>query len=743
MKKAFESAAGYFKKKGLYLQTFFLLLLLSVLILSASVLLINRLVVQNQRKNIVKLRQSQLVQVSDMVDVKMEILEKSMVQFLQSSDAVSVMVNPLGADSALRGRILNTFSGYASEYPQLNETFFYIPASGEVYSENGLVQLDGSLYEDVVKSYIEANTRSVNPDTISQTIYYYDGKIYVTMEYDVPNRIGIMFNGVDREYFLSILESSGVDDRLYVFNGQGEWLFETPSEEELQVIFSDAFLNYTGKTSGWTYYCSVQSVEFSSAMKELYRLIAPFLLILLLLCLWVTFRLTQNIYQPIGRLLEIAYGDSADERTLGDQQYRREVDYLELAYTDVMKENQSQKELLLNLSGEILEQLFRNILEGTVSGDGEIEQTLVAIGRRELCQKKCLVLEIAFRNASGVEASILENSVYQRNLKTIVYSFERSDVDKLQLFLHDTVLTLVLLFPDALPMNQINLIVDEFDHYLFDTTREMPYEISIGKGRIYNNLSQLHYSYREAMDDIKYQRLQSGAETAVPVEGKLSRENFFLEKGIQVADLAENGSRKQAMDLVSLSMTQLMEEKFEQAIAFFDLLMNPIRSRLTTYRIPTEEVASAMEAVSTLTGEESAQERKLILQTVYSRMITLLQTAGQNRKFRYVKAAQQYVMEHYAEGSLGMNEVSEAIGISAAYLSEIFSDVSLMGFSSYLNNYRVERAKEMLAESSLSTNEISVACGFNSVQNFARVFKKFAGATPGQYRDDVKRRTKE
>ena len=64
-------------------------------------------------------------------------------------------------------------------------------------------------------------------------------------------------------------------------------------------------------------------------------------------------------------------------------------------------------------------------------------------------------------------------------------------------------------------------------------------------------------------------------------------------------------------------------------------------------------------------------------------------------------------------------------------------------FTVYLNRYRVERAKEFLAKMSSPTGEIGELCGFNSAQNFTRVFKKYAGVTPGQYRDELRRRAED
>ena len=56
-------------------------------------------------------------------------------------------------------------------------------------------------------------------------------------------------------------------------------------------------------------------------------------------------------------------------------------------------------------------------------------------------------------------------------------------------------------------------------------------------------------------------------------------------------------------------------------------------------------------------------------------------------------------------------------------------------FNSYLNSYRVKQAKQFLEETSQNIAEIGYKCGFNSAQSFSRVFKKYTGYTPGQYRE--------
>jgi two-component system response regulator YesN len=57
-----------------------------------------------------------------------------------------------------------------------------------------------------------------------------------------------------------------------------------------------------------------------------------------------------------------------------------------------------------------------------------------------------------------------------------------------------------------------------------------------------------------------------------------------------------------------------------------------------------------------------------------------------------------------------------------------------LGFISYVNRLRVQKAIELLLETTLSLSEITQSVGFGSQQYFTRVFKQETGQTPGEYR---------
>ena len=94
---------------------------------------------------------------------------------------------------------------------------------------------------------------------------------------------------------------------------------------------------------------------------------------------------------------------------------------------------------------------------------------------------------------------------------------------------------------------------------------------------------------------------------------------------------------------------------------------------------------------------------------------------------------ERYIRSHYTT-ELSMQDVARAMNYSEAYFCKLFKQCFKVDFSAWLNEFRVEKAKEMLRDTRLSIREISLACGYTDANYFARVFKRITGRTPSEYR---------
>ncbi|WP_461302435.1 helix-turn-helix domain-containing protein [Aureisphaera sp.] len=103
-----------------------------------------------------------------------------------------------------------------------------------------------------------------------------------------------------------------------------------------------------------------------------------------------------------------------------------------------------------------------------------------------------------------------------------------------------------------------------------------------------------------------------------------------------------------------------------------------------------------------------------------------------------VSKVTQYFTEEkpYLNPELNLLNLSEALSMNRAELSEVINVGFGKNFNDFVNQYRVEAFKEKLADGKhrqLSLLGIAFECGFNSKATFNRVFKKLTQQSPTQY----------
>jgi two-component system response regulator YesN len=91
------------------------------------------------------------------------------------------------------------------------------------------------------------------------------------------------------------------------------------------------------------------------------------------------------------------------------------------------------------------------------------------------------------------------------------------------------------------------------------------------------------------------------------------------------------------------------------------------------------------------------------------------------------------ITDHYME-NLSLKSLSEKYFINSAYLGQIFKKQFGISFKDYLNNYRIDKAAELLIRSNEKIYLIAGAVGFNNTDYFISKFVQIKGITPLQYR---------
>lgn len=102
----------------------------------------------------------------------------------------------------------------------------------------------------------------------------------------------------------------------------------------------------------------------------------------------------------------------------------------------------------------------------------------------------------------------------------------------------------------------------------------------------------------------------------------------------------------------------------------------------------------------------------------------------------------EIIQKNLSAENLSVNGIAEQVGVTPSHLSRYFKHQMGTGVLEYIHQSRVELAKDMLKNSpEVKIRDVAVKSGFCNITTFIRVFKKYEGMTPGQYREWLEAKT--
>lgn len=150
-------------------------------------------------------------------------------------------------------------------------------------------------------------------------------------------------------------------------------------------------------------------------------------------------------------------------------------------------------------------------------------------------------------------------------------------------------------------------------------------------------------------------------------------------------------------------------------------------------------IAPRIKLLERLSGFDSVLELMSIIHDLsLSRNLRLLSSGGVSSDFsdnHRIDQVVQFVNENFSK-SVRLAEVARIAGMTETAFSRFFKAKTGITFVDCLNDIRLGHASRMLIDTTNSIAEIAYDCGFNSISNFNRIFKKKKGARPKEFRQN-------
>ncbi|MBN2910398.1 response regulator [Polycladomyces sp. WAk] len=112
---------------------------------------------------------------------------------------------------------------------------------------------------------------------------------------------------------------------------------------------------------------------------------------------------------------------------------------------------------------------------------------------------------------------------------------------------------------------------------------------------------------------------------------------------------------------------------------------------------------------------------------------------GKHAAHDLIDKVKNYIDQHYMH-QISIGEIAEKLGVTPNYLSTLFHKKTGTTFVKYLTRIRMLKAKELLKDPNIQIQQVAEQVGYYSTRHFTKLFVKFFGCYPSEYRDGSKAR---
>lgn len=164
-------------------------------------------------------------------------------------------------------------------------------------------------------------------------------------------------------------------------------------------------------------------------------------------------------------------------------------------------------------------------------------------------------------------------------------------------------------------------------------------------------------------------------------------------------------------------------------------LRSAVMSGLASIGLSESDEITEMFSASDFISRRS--EALLFLDDIESGLLDIVESTGGSGS-GIADKAREYILMHITE-HIALSDVAAYACVSPGYMSKSFKRIMGISLVDYINQKKVEKAKEMMAEGNERIADIALALGFSNIYYFSKVFRKMEGIPPTEY---IKNRAK-
>ena len=276
----------------------------------------------------------------------------------------------------------------------------------------------------------------------------------------------------------------------------------------------------------------------------------------------------------------------------------------------------------------------------------------------------------------------------------------------------------------------------------------------VGIGERIDDLESMPLSYAQARRALDFRFLANYGEllfySNIKNSNQMNRE--LAERSVEKVDLIskkivdhiKQGDMDQALDRVDDFLAILRENLSESKILLNHFMMNVVNClNLVWDHNADEDIYEALygknkERVDYSMMHSLLDTKKYLEDFLTGISVKIEKNCGEDRIARLVL---KIIEEKYWE-DLSLKSISEEVHLYPYYIGRIFREHTGKSFNQFLNDYRINKAKELIHSNNMKVSDLAKNVGIANTSYFCSLFKKTMGLSPGEYMEVMNRRHK-
>ena len=547
----------------------------------------------------------------------------------------------------------------------------------------------------------------------------------------VSNDKTVLFHEDKYQIYANYSDKTYIDD---VFKNDYGFTIKSVDNKSTFVFYC------TSSYTGWKYIGIIPESGMTTSSDKVRNTLVLIGIILFIAVLLYAIIISDRTFRPIGGFFDSVKG------SVENSNYYKEnseeigtIEDVSNAVHSIIKSNEELENRLETYAPAMKWRIIMDILMSDPQNDDDFETSLSSINI-SFYHGNFIVLIAEIENKSD------ENSANISRLTECFETVVNQDYKGASIELYDDKAAVIISFPgtDEAKNASAALTVAEFIREF--SVQELGIYISIGVGSIVSEINEVRHSYYEALKALQY-KIVMGKNSVISIEDINPSGERELYRTILISsrlpEYIRNNDIQKINEQIDTVFLGAINKKLSPEMLFqlgMYIIIQGVKA-LEDYEIKQNiDMGNDSDNIyKNLSLCETIDQMKHFIKKTLNKFSEEIDRAKELRSAgklnnELVNNVLQFIKENYTKYDLSLSYIAEKFHISVPYLSKIFKVTMDTNFIDYLIILRIEKAKEYLSNSNIKVNEISEKVGYNNFSSFARIFKKYTGMTPSEFR---------